>query len=135
MTRHSLQLRHTAPLFAALGDPNRLAMVSRLCAGGPLPTIRLKQATRVSRQAVTRHLQMLEETGIVKSQRVGRDRLWWIETRRIKEIRRYLDQISAQWDATSERLRRFVEDDTPDVTALASRREREASQGKQCSPR
>jgi DNA-binding transcriptional ArsR family regulator len=99
-----------APVFAALGDPIRLAMVSRLCVDGPLPTIRLKQAARVSRQAVTKHLRTLEDTGIVKSERVGRDRLWRIETRRLNEIRRYLDQISAQWDATLERLRKFVED-------------------------
>jgi DNA-binding transcriptional ArsR family regulator len=86
-------------------------MVARLCTDGPLPTISLKQGTPVSRQAVTKHLRMLEDAGLVQSQRVGRDRLWQIETRQLTEVRRYLDQISAQWDATVERLRRFVEDE------------------------
>jgi DNA-binding transcriptional ArsR family regulator len=112
MNAQKPRLRITAPIFAALGDPIRLAMVSRLCADGPLPTIRLKQATSVSRQAVTKHLHMLEHAGIVKSERIGRDRLWRIETRQLTEVRRYLDQISAQWDATLEKLRKFVEADT-----------------------
>ena len=105
------RLTKTVPIFAALGDPVRLAMVARLCRDGPLPTIQLKQGTPVSRQAVTKHLRMLEDAGLVQSQRVGRDRLWQIETRQLTEVRRYLDQISGQWDATVERLRRFVEDE------------------------
>jgi DNA-binding transcriptional ArsR family regulator len=112
MNAQEARLRTTVPIFAALGDPIRLAMVSRLCAVGPLPTIRLKQATSVSRQAVTKHLHMLEHAGIVTSERIGRDRLWRIQTRRLTEVRRYLDKISAQWDATLERLRKFVEEDT-----------------------
>ncbi len=111
MNAQKSRLKNTVPVFAALGDPIRLAMVSQLCNDGPLPTVRLKQATNVSRQAVTKHLRMLEDTGIVKSERVGRDRLWRIETRRLREVRRYLDQISAQWDASLERLRKFVEED------------------------
>jgi DNA-binding transcriptional ArsR family regulator len=88
----------------------RLAMVGRLCRDGPLPTKQLKEGTLVSRQAVTKHLRMLENAGLVLSERVGRDRLWQIETRQLTLVRSYLDQISAQWDATLERLRRFVED-------------------------
>src|SRR5262245_42247365 len=104
------QLAQTAPVFAALGDPVRLAIVSRLSADGPLPTIRLKQGTRVSRQAVTKHLRVLEDAGLVRSDRVGRDRLWQIEARQLAELRQYLDQISARWDLTLERLRSYVED-------------------------
>jgi DNA-binding transcriptional ArsR family regulator len=104
------RLKRTAPVFAALGDPVRLGMVARLCNDGPLPTIQLQHGTAVSRQAVTKHLRILEDAGIVHSQRVGRDRQWQIAARRLTEIRRYLDQVSAQWDATLERLRRFVED-------------------------
>ena len=85
-------------------------MVTRLCKDGPLPTMRLKQGTPVSRQAVTKHLRMLEDAGLVQSQRVGRDRLWRIETRQLSDVRDYLDQISTEWDATLERLRQFVED-------------------------
>ena len=58
---------------------------------------------------MTKHLRLLEGAGLVQSQRVGRDRLWQIETRQLTEVRKYLDQISEQWDATLERLRQFVE--------------------------
>lgn len=110
MDSQTSRLKKTAPLFAALGDPVRLTLVARLCKEGPLPTSRLKLNTSVSRQAVTKHLVLLEDAGLVKSQRVGKDRLWRMEHRRLSEARHHLEQISAQWDATLERLRRFVED-------------------------
>lgn len=110
MSIPNTRLKKTAPVLAALGDPVRLAMVARLSTDGPLPTIRLKQGVALSRQAVTKHLRLLEDVGLVHSRRVGRDRLWQIETQRLCAVRKYLDQISAQWDATLERLRRFVED-------------------------
>ena len=110
MSKRRLQLESKAPIFAALGDPVRLALVSQLSQGGPLPTIQLKQSTNLSRQAVTKHLQILEDTGIVKSKRVGRDRQWQIELQKLVEVRRCLEQISTQWDQTLERLRQFVED-------------------------
>jgi DNA-binding transcriptional ArsR family regulator len=100
------------PVFAALGDPVRFAIVARLCRDGPLPTIQLKQGTSVSRQAVTKHLRALEDAGLVQSGRIGRDRLWQLETGQLAEVRKYLDRISAQWDATLQRLRRLVEDDS-----------------------
>ena len=109
MNAKKLALKNSAAVFAALGDPTRLAMVALLCGAGPLPTIRLKQAIRSSRQAVTKHLNVLETTGILTSKRVGRDRLWRIEPQRLSETRRYIAQISADWDATLERLREFVE--------------------------
>ena len=99
-----------APVFAALGDPIRLAIVTQLCAGGPLPTIRLKDRTEISRQAITKHLRILQDAGLVRSDRVGRDRAWRIEPHQLARTRDYLERISAQWDARIERLRTFVED-------------------------
>jgi DNA-binding transcriptional ArsR family regulator len=93
------------------GPSSWLAIVSRLSADGLLPTSRLKQGTRVSRQTVTKHLGVLEDAGLVRSDRVGRDRLWQIEARQLAELRPYLDQISARWDQTLERLRSYVEAD------------------------
>ena len=100
-----------APIFAALGDPVRLSIVTRLCDGGPLPTVALRQGTRLTRQAVTKHLQILEAVGVVRSDRIGRDRAWRIENRALARTRDYLDRISAQWDARLERLRTMVEDE------------------------
>jgi DNA-binding transcriptional ArsR family regulator len=99
------------PVFAALGDPVRFGIVTRLCDDGPLPTIVLKQGTRLSRQAVTKHLRILEEVGLVRSDRTGRDRSWQIESKALARTRDYLDWISAQWDARLERLRALVESD------------------------
>lgn len=112
MNSKSAKHELTAPLFAALGDPIRLGMVSRLCAEGPLPTVQLQKGTNVSRQAITKHLCLLEENGLVTSERVARDRLWRVEVRQLNKIRGYLEQISAQWDAALERLRSFVEEPT-----------------------
>lgn len=100
-----------APVFAALGDATRLRIIAHLCDGGPLPIVRLTDGSKISRQAVTKHLQALEEAGLVRSGRAGRERIWELQTHRISEARRYLDQISGQWDEVLERLRAYVEVD------------------------
>jgi DNA-binding transcriptional ArsR family regulator len=99
-----------APIFAALGDPVRLAMVARLCKDGPLPTIALTRGAGVTRQGLTKHLHVLEEAGLVSSERLGRDRQWRMRAGQLATVRDFLDQISAQWDLRLERLRAFVED-------------------------
>lgn len=98
-----------APLFAALGDGTRLHIVARLCGDGPLSIVQLAEGATVSRQAVTKHLHALEEVGLARSSRVGRERIWELETKRLSEARRYLDQISRDWDAALARLKAFVE--------------------------
>jgi DNA-binding transcriptional ArsR family regulator len=99
-----------APIFAALGDQTRLGIVTRLGARGPLTTITLAAGTQISRQAITKHLRALEGAGIVCSKRVGRDRVWELQTRRFAELRGYLDEVSAQWDAALARLHVLVEE-------------------------
>ena len=100
---------NAAPVFAALGDPTRLGIVSRLSTSGPLTTMHLTAATVMTRQAVTKHLQALEQAGLVESRRHGRDRVWELQAARCREVSDYLASISAEWDAAIERLRRFVE--------------------------
>jgi DNA-binding transcriptional ArsR family regulator len=102
---------NAAPVFAALGDETRLAIVARLCKKGPLSIARLTDGSTISRQGVTKHLEALSAAGLVRSEREGRERIWAIEPKRITEARRYLDQISTQWDAALDRLRAFVETD------------------------
>ena len=105
------KLSSAAPVFAALGDPTRLNIVARLCAHGPQSIVRLTDGTNVSRQAITKHLHALLHAGLVRSSRDGRERIWEIEARRLTQARKYLDQISDQWDAALERLRVMVEED------------------------
>ena len=98
-----------APVFAALADDTRLQIVARLCGDGPLSIVQLADTAAVSRQAVTKHLHALEQAGLARSSRVGRQRIWELQTKRLAEARRYLDQISQDWDAALARLKAFVE--------------------------
>lgn len=103
--------KDSAEVFAALGDDTRLRVVTRLSEEGPLSIARLTEGTRMSRQAVTKHLQVLAGAGIVKSAREGRENLWQLEPKGFAEARRLLDVISREWDDTLERLRAYVEED------------------------
>jgi DNA-binding transcriptional ArsR family regulator len=98
-----------APVFAALGDETRLRLVGRLSSGKPESISRLSEGSRLTRQAITKHLTVLRRAGIVRDRRVGRERVWTLEGKRLQEVRQYLDRISAQWDDALDRLRTFVE--------------------------
>lgn len=98
------------PVFVALGDSTRLRLLGRLSVDGPLSITRLSRGTGVTRQAITKHLHTLGAAGLVRHARRGRERLWELDRRRLETAKRYLDQISAQWDAAVDRLRAFVED-------------------------
>lgn len=97
-------------MFAALGDATRLHIVARLCRAGPMSIAGLTEGAQVSRQAITKHLQALDDAGLVRSTRAGRERIWELEAQRLAEARGYLEEISAQWDAAVARLRALVED-------------------------
>jgi DNA-binding transcriptional ArsR family regulator len=99
-----------APILAALGDESRLAIVRKLCKGGPLSITKLTKGADISRQAVTKHLHALSEVGLIRSERHGRERIWRLEPKRFADVRRYLAQISAQWDDAISRLKSAVED-------------------------
>lgn len=101
---------HAAPLFAALGDATRLALVDRLCANGPQSITRLAAGSVITRQAITKHLTVLAAAGIVHDVRRGRERIWEIEADRVTEARRYLEFISQRWDEALVRLKAFVEE-------------------------
>ena len=105
------KLAKAAPVFAALGDETRLRIVARLCGKGPMSIVRLADGARVSRQAITKHLHALEEVGLARSSRAGRERVWQLRTQRLSEVQRYLTQISHDWDEALDRLRAFVEKD------------------------
>ena len=105
-------LSEAAPVFAALGDETRLAVIARLCTEGPLSIARLSEGAAVSRQAVTKHLETLAQAGLVRDARLGRERIWQLEPRRLDVARRELDRISAQWDAALGRLKAFVEEES-----------------------
>ncbi|NDZ12108.1 transcriptional regulator [Variovorax sp. WS11] len=102
-------LRSSASIFAALGDETRLRLVAVLCAGGTLSIAQLTAGTDITRQAVTKHLQVLADAGLVRDVKVGRERLWEFEPARLEEGRRSLDAIAQQWDHALMKLKLAVE--------------------------
>jgi DNA-binding transcriptional ArsR family regulator len=104
------KLEGSAPVFAALGDETRLRLVARLSTGGAFSIARLTEGSRVTRQAVTKHLHVLAGAGLVRDTRAGRERLWELDGSSLEEARRCLEAISNQWDHALERLRRLVEE-------------------------
>jgi DNA-binding transcriptional ArsR family regulator len=103
------QLRRRAAVFAALGDPTRLDVVLRLARGEPLSISRLTAERPLSRQAVTKHLRVLERAGVVHGTRTGRETRFALDPAALDEARAGLEAISRQWDDALARLRAFVE--------------------------
>ncbi|WP_394848491.1 metalloregulator ArsR/SmtB family transcription factor [Pendulispora brunnea] len=100
-----------ADVFFALGDETRISLVRKLCADGASSATTLSTGEKVTRQAIVKHLQVLEGAGLVTHEKRGREVLYLIETRRLDEARLFLDSVSAAWDRAIDRLRIMVEDD------------------------
>jgi len=96
-------------VFAALGDETRLKLVAALCAQGPRSITGLTAGSAVTRQAITKHLEVLAEAGLVRGVRRGRERIWEIRAERLREARKFLKHISLEWDDRLARLKEFVE--------------------------
>lgn len=99
-----------AVLFAALGDPTRLRLVGTLSDGASRSISDLSAGFGMTRQAVTKHLKVLESAGLVANDRVGRESRYRLEPRNVGAARDYLDRVSAHWDAAIERLEGFLEE-------------------------
>jgi len=102
-------LKTRAAVFAALGDATRLSVLARLARGEPASISRLTAGTHLTRQAVTKHLRVLEGAGVVRSVRVGRENRFALEPKPLAEIRDYLALVSRQWDAALMRLKALLE--------------------------
>ncbi len=102
--------RDAVPLFAALGDHTRLRLLSRLSSDGPRSIVQLSERSKVTRQAITKHLEVLRSAGLVRSSRQGRERIWEATPQRLSVARGYLDEISKLWDDALDRLKAFVEE-------------------------
>ena len=98
-----------ADVFFALGDATRLRLVAILCAGGAFSITQLTAASDITRQAVTKHLQVLASAGIARDLRVGRERLWQLDPTQIEEARRSLETIGRQWNQALGKLKAFAE--------------------------
>jgi DNA-binding transcriptional ArsR family regulator len=102
--------RAIADVFFALGDGTRLSVVRKLCAGGALSATTLSDGAKVTRQAIVKHLRVLESAGLVRNEKRGREVLYELDAGRVDDAREFLEGISAGWDRAIERLRRAVEE-------------------------
>jgi DNA-binding transcriptional ArsR family regulator len=98
-----------AAVFAALGAETRLTLVEKLSTGTPQSISRLAEGSTLTRQAITKHLRVLEDAGLVQSIRVGRESLFEFRSEPLKELQSYLEHVSEQWDEALARLKAFVE--------------------------
>jgi DNA-binding transcriptional ArsR family regulator len=101
--------RNPASVFAALGDETRLALVAKLAGGRPHSISHLTAGSKLTRQAITKHLRVLERAGAVRGVREGRESLFELDPRPIEGLRKYLESVSEQWDQALGRLKAFVE--------------------------
>lgn len=98
-----------APVFFALGDKTRLRLIAVLCAGGAFSIAQLTANTQITRQAVTKHLHVLAEAGLVKNVKIGRERLWQFDPGQLEEARRSLEIIGRQWEHALGKLKASLE--------------------------
>jgi DNA-binding transcriptional ArsR family regulator len=103
-------LRTRASVFAALGDETRLGLLTRLTNGEPQSIARLTEGTKLTRQAVTKHLRVLEDVGVVFSVKAGRESRFALDPRPIVSAQEYLEHVSRQWDTALARLKALVEE-------------------------
>ena len=106
---HAARRRQHAVVFSALSDETRLSLVSALAGGRPRSITQLTDGSRLTRQAITKHLRVLEGAGLVRSSRRGRESRFELDPQPLAELRAYLERVSEQWDQALARLKAFVE--------------------------
>ena len=109
MSQVSSRVDKPAPVFAALGCVTRLELLSRLSDGRDYSITELTDGIDLTRQAITKHLQVLQQAGIVSCQRVGRESRFTFRPGPITHAGEYLIRVSDQWDESIARLRAAVE--------------------------
>jgi len=112
-TRRRSGTQKQAAVFAALGDATRLSLLDRLSGGRRYSIAALTEGTALTRQAVTKHLAVLERVRIVRAERAGRERIFQFNPQPIHDMTAYLELVSRQWDGALTRLQAFVEQDAP----------------------
>lgn len=114
LSRHSAialkTTRQQAQIFAALGDPTRLSLVAKLVDGQTHSISTLAHGIKITRQAVTKHLTVLEDVGLVSKTKEGRESLYLLDPKPLDSLKEYLDIISLHWDQTLHNLKYFVEE-------------------------
>lgn len=106
----ALKIERQAPIFAALGDPTRLSLVAKLIDRKPHSISTLTAGSKITRQAITKHLAVLESVGLVSKIKDGRESLYELDPKPLESLQEYLEIIAVQWDKALHSLKAFVED-------------------------
>ncbi len=106
----ALKTEQQAHVFAALGDPTRLSLVAKLLDRKPHSISTLAEGNKITRQAITKHLTVLENVGLVSKIKEGRESLYELDPKPLKSLQEYLEIIATQWDQALNDLKSFLED-------------------------
>jgi len=98
------------PTFAALADPTRRSIVTRL-SRGEATVGELAEPHDMSLPAITKHIRVLVEAGLVTRRKTGRTVVCTLSTTHLTEARDWFDDITSYWNATLDRLDQFLTDD------------------------
>jgi DNA-binding transcriptional ArsR family regulator len=109
MTVRPLSASLDAKVFAALGDPTRLRLVERLHQASELSTSDLAEGGTLTRQAVTKHLEVLQDAGWVRGERRGRERLWSLEPAPLRDVASWVEARRQEWEARFDRLQAWLD--------------------------
>lgn len=96
-------------VFAALSDSTRRAILERLREEGPLTLKGIAEPLSMSRQAVTKHLGVLESAGLLRVERSGRERIHQVTSDPLREVDDWLEPFAAAWAGRLERLQAYLE--------------------------
>ena len=99
-----------AAVFAALGEPTRMRLLDRLGDGAPRSIASLAYGMPISRQALTKHLRVLQAAGLASAERDGRETLYRIDPAGLLAAEAWIATVSRQWDSAIDRLKRHVEE-------------------------
>lgn len=99
-------------MFSAVADPTRRVILERLRAHGPLSIKQLAEPLPMSRQAVTKHLDILIISGLVEVRRMGRERMHFLDPTPLHELEDWLKPYAQAWDRRLERLQQRLEETT-----------------------
>jgi DNA-binding transcriptional ArsR family regulator len=106
----AVKIENQAHIFAALGDPTRLSLVTKLIDRKPHSISTLTAGTKITRQAITKHLAVLEDVGLVSKIKEGRESLYELDPKPLESLQEYLEVIASQWDQALHSLKAFVEE-------------------------
>lgn len=100
-----------APVFVALADPMRRSLLTNLAENSPRTATQLAEEYPITRQGVLKHLQVLEEAGLVSVYQEGREKRYVLTPEPLTELEIWVREIGAKWDQRLLRLKAFVENE------------------------